>query len=106
MDESATESSIRVCSVDDLAEGDATVEEVDGTQIGVFLLDGDVYALENVCPHPGGPLSEGKVEDGCVYCPWHGWQFDVETGDHVHGKATAHSYPVTVDDDGDVYVSL
>ena len=105
MDEPAAESSVRVCAVDDLAEGDAVVEEVDGTEVAVVLLDGDLYALENVCPHQGGPLAEGKLEDGCVFCPWHGWQFDVETGEHVQGLATANTFPVEVEDD-DVYVSL
>lgn len=105
MDESATESTVRVCSVDDLVEGDAVVEDVDGTQVAVIRHDDDVYALENVCPHQGGPLGEGRVEDGCVFCPWHGWGFDVETGEHLQGLATANTLPVTVED-GEVYVSV
>jgi nitrite reductase/ring-hydroxylating ferredoxin subunit len=105
MDESAAGSHVRVCAVDDLREDEAVVESVEGTQVALFLLDGDVHALENVCPHQGGPLGEGKVEDGCVFCPWHGWEFDVATGEHVQGLASANAFPVTVDD-GDVYVSL
>lgn len=105
MDGSDATSARRVCSVDDLVEDGAVVEDVDGASVAVFSIDGEVYALENVCPHQGGPLGEGKVEDGCVYCPWHGWQFDVESGEHVHGKATARSFPVSVDD-GEVFVSL
>lgn len=105
MDDSAAESAVRVCSVDDLADGDAVVEEVDGTPVAVFRHRSEVYAFENVCPHQGGPVGEGKVEDGCVFCPWHGWQFDVETGEHVQGLATATTYPVAVDD-GDVYVTV
>jgi len=95
----------RVCGVDELTDGESVVREVDGTAVAVFSIDGSVYALENVCPHQGGPIGEGKVEDGCVYCPWHGWQFDVASGEHVHGKAAATAFDVTVDD-GDVYVSL
>ena len=105
MDESTAESTVRVCCVDDLDEGDAVVEEIDGTQVALIRHRGDVYALENVCPHQGGPLGEGKVEDGCVFCPWHGWQFDVETGEHAQGLARATTFPVTVED-GEVYVSL
>lgn len=105
MDEPDADSTRRVCGVDDLADGEAVVQEVGGTTVAVFSVAGDVYALENVCPHQGGPLGEGKVEDGCVYCPWHGWQFDLETGEHVHGKASARSFPVSVDN-GEVFVSV
>ena len=105
MDRSEVNSERRVCSVDDLEDGEAIIIEIDGTEAAVFAIDDEVHALENVCPHQGGPLGEGKVEDGCVYCPWHGWQFDVATGDHVHGKATAAAYEVTVED-GDVYLAV
>jgi len=105
MDGTEHDGARRVCSVDDLREDEGVVHDVDGTAVAVFSIDGSVYALENVCPHQGGPLGEGKVEDGCVYCPWHGWQFDVESGEHVHGKGAANAFDVTVDD-GDVYVSF
>ncbi len=48
--------------------------------LALFQLDGEVYALENACPHKGGPLGEGVVENGCVLCPLHGWAFDLKTG--------------------------
>ena len=105
MDDPDTESAVRVCSVEDLSEGEGRVDDVDGTAVAVFLVDGDVYALNGVCPHQGGPLGDGKIEEGCVFCPWHGWQFDIETGEHVHGRANATPYDVSVED-GDVYVSL
>lgn len=105
MDEPDPGASRRVCRRSDLAEGEAIVEDVDGTTVAVFLADGEVYALDGVCPHQGGPLGQGKVEDGCVYCPWHGWQFELETGEHVHGKKSALTYPVTVEG-GDVYVTV
>lgn len=105
MDERDLGEPSRVCRRADLAEGEAVVEVVDGTPVAVFLADGEVYALDGVCPHQGGPLGQGKVEDGCVYCPWHGWQFELSTGEHVHGKKTARTYPVTVED-GDVFVTV
>ena len=97
--------SVWVCDVDDLVEGEGVVPEAGDTEVALFLLDGDVHALENVCPHQGGPLGEGKVEDNCVFCPWHGWEFDVETGEHAQGAADANALPVDVEGD-EVYVSL
>jgi nitrite reductase/ring-hydroxylating ferredoxin subunit len=43
--------------------------------VALFLDDGRIYAISNVCRHQGGPLGEGRILDGCVTCPWHGWQY-------------------------------
>ena len=80
------------------------VVEINGTQIGVFRLDGEFYAYENRCPHLGGPACQGKLlprvleavskdrksegrvfsrSDMNVVCPWHGFEFDIRTGAHV-----------------------
>lgn len=48
--------------------------------IALFLLDGEVFALDDRCPHKGGPLGEGHCESGQVFCPLHGWAFDIKTG--------------------------
>lgn len=72
-------------------ESVARIEEIDGgpKQVDVdgksFLLhenDGGVRAYRNVCPHQLGPVAEGHVDEetGCVICPWHGWEFDLESG--------------------------
>ena len=90
----------RVASLDELDQGDSSVVDVDGEQIALFRLEDGYYALSNVCPHQGGPLGQGRVEDDCVYCPWHGWQFDVETGEHVQGEDIVGTYDVVVEDDG------
>jgi len=105
MSERDTSGLRRVCAVNDVSPESPEVVEVDGQFVAVFESDGEYYALDNACPHQGGPLGQGKVEDECVYCPWHGWQFDVETGEHVQGIEDATSYEVTVDS-GDVYVAL
>lgn len=88
-----------VATVDEIEQGNSAVVEVDGEQIALFNLDGEYFALSNVCPHQGGPLGQGRVEDECVYCPWHGWQFDVETGQHVQGDDAVGTYEVVVDGD-------
>lgn len=70
----------RVCSSDALPEG-GSVEILDGTEIiAVFRHQGVLYAIDGVCMHQGGPLAKGKLMDGTVTCPWHGWQYDLKTG--------------------------
>ena len=66
---------IPVCSVDDILEDRAKIFTVGGERVAVYKYDGKVSAINNVCRHQGGPLGEGKVIDGCVTCPWHGYQY-------------------------------
>lgn len=85
-----------VARTDEIPEGERLIVEVAGREIGIFNIDGELFALRNRCPHLGGPLCEGPVL-GLVYssepgdvrfdaskqlitCPWHGWEFDVKTG--------------------------
>ncbi len=73
---------IRVAAVDDCPPGSA-VERVAGDRvIALFNVAGAFYALDGVCPHQGGPLGDGALCGAIVTCPWHGWQFDVRTGQH------------------------
>ena len=51
-----------------------------GRVLALFNVDGDFFAVDNSCPHRGGPLGEGYLQGRVVTCPWHGWQFDVTTG--------------------------
>jgi nitrite reductase/ring-hydroxylating ferredoxin subunit/uncharacterized membrane protein len=62
--------------------------EVDGKPVMVYRDGRKVYAIGAVCSHAGGPLDEGKVENGCVTCPWHDSVFDMRDGHIVHGPAT------------------
>ena len=55
--------------------------EAGGKEIALFRVGNKVCAIEHVCPHQGGPLAEGGLEGSVVTCPWHGWQFDVTTGE-------------------------
>jgi nitrite reductase/ring-hydroxylating ferredoxin subunit/uncharacterized membrane protein len=71
-----------------LVEGTLTRAEVDGEAI-MFLRQGDrIYATSAICTHVGGPLDEGERTGTCVKCPWHGSEFDLETGKVNHGPAT------------------
>ena len=54
--------------------------ELEGENIAVFKYDGKLSAIHNVCKHQNGPLGEGKIVDGCITCPWHGYQYLPENG--------------------------
>ena len=72
---------IDLCDVSDLPMRGSRRITLAGVDIGVFRTqDGDVYAIENKCPHLGGPLSEGIVHDNAVTCPLHSWIIDLSTG--------------------------
>jgi 3-phenylpropionate/trans-cinnamate dioxygenase ferredoxin subunit len=85
-----------VARVDELPPGARKLVQIGGRSIGVFNIGGRFYALRNRCPHQGGPLCEGFIvgalradapgeydhrpEAAYLRCPWHGWEFDVRTG--------------------------
>jgi nitrite reductase/ring-hydroxylating ferredoxin subunit len=66
---------IRVCSIHDIADNRAKVIAVNGERIAIFKYGNKVSAVSNVCKHQNGPLGEGKIIDGCITCPWHGYQY-------------------------------
>ena len=69
-----------VAHLNDIPDGRFLRVEVDGEMIALHRSGPEVFAIAASCPHRGGPLDEGEVEDGVVNCPWHGWAFDVRTG--------------------------
>lgn len=118
-----------VCPASEIAPGGRRIVEIAGRSIGLFNLDGEFFALRNRCPHQGAELCTGQLgglvtatAPGCydvsrpgemLRCPWHGWEFDVRTGQSwfdphkvkvrsyptelVKGPYLAESYPVTVE---------
>jgi nitrite reductase (NADH) small subunit len=73
---------IKLVHQSDIPEGKSIlVISPRGKQIAIFNVQGLIFALDNTCPHMGGPLSQGDIEGCVVTCPWHGWQFDVTSGD-------------------------
>jgi sulfoxide reductase heme-binding subunit YedZ len=71
---------VRICSFESIPEARAKVVTLGGERIAVFKHGNKLSALSNVCRHQNGPLGEGRIIDGCVTCPWHGYQYDPETG--------------------------
>lgn len=105
----------RVCKVEELPTGQRKIIEIDKKSIGVFNIEGEFYALRNMCPHQLAPLCEGKItgvsepsEVGeyqwcrsgeIIRCPWHKWEFDIKTGKSIFNphKVRVKSYEVTVE---------
>lgn len=71
---------VKIASVHDLKDGENKVVDANGELLALFRVNGKFYATTNTCPHRGGPLGEGTLEDSVVTCPWHGWTYDVKTG--------------------------
>ena len=85
-----------VGTVDEIPPGERKIIEIAGRSIGVFNIGGQFFALRNYCPHQGGALCEGKLSgliqsdkpgeyqysrpDEIIRCPWHGWEYDIRTG--------------------------
>ena len=71
---------IKVATTSDLAPGEKKLVEYQGTLVGLFNLDGEFYAIHDICTHDGGPLVEGELDGDVIICPRHGARFDVRTG--------------------------
>jgi nitrite reductase/ring-hydroxylating ferredoxin subunit len=98
--------------VDEFEPGTRRVVKVGSRDIGVFRVDDRFFAVRNRCPHQGGPLAAGRVfrrmiadgpgqvtleKSALISCPWHGWHWDMETGEaYAPGDPRVRSYPVGV----------
>lgn len=88
------------------AEGQAKEFAVEAKVICVARVEGVLAALDNVCPHRGGPLGQGVVLDGKLICPWHGWQYDPKTGEAGHNSGVKVAvYPLKIEGE-DVLVEI
>ena len=72
-----------IAAIEDIPAGRGWPVRALGHKIVVYLIDEKVYALENRCVHNGNPIDDGPVEEGIVTCPWHGWTYDVTTGEQL-----------------------
>jgi len=71
---------ISVMETASLLPGQGRIVHLRGRELALFNLEGEFFALDNTCPHKGGPLGAGLVANGRVFCPLHGWEFDFTTG--------------------------
>lgn len=104
-----------ICPAEELQPNQRKVVEIAGRSIGVFNVNGEFFALRNSCPHQGGPLCVGQVSGflmssapgdytytrrgEIVRCPWHGWEFDIKTGQSWFDpqRTRVRTYPVSVE---------
>ncbi len=89
---------VDVAAVDEVPRGDFRVVEVNGAMVAVFNLDGDYFAVDDICTHDGGSLSGGRVEGDEVVCPRHGARFRITTGEVTAPPAyeALHRFPVRI----------
>ena len=72
---------IAVAAVGELSEGGSKEVTYDGNSVALFRQGEEYFAVANQCAHYGAPLCGGLMRNGAVMCPWHGWQFDLQTGE-------------------------
>jgi len=98
---------IKLCNASEIHPGmHKVVKTEDGKELLIANIKGEFFAINNLCPHMGGPLNEG-IMDGClVSCPWHGWQFDIKTGDcPTNPGEVVSKAPLTVEN-GEIFTSI
>jgi nitrite reductase (NADH) small subunit/3-phenylpropionate/trans-cinnamate dioxygenase ferredoxin subunit len=93
-----SEQFIDVCDLTDVQPGLAHIVALPDREVALFNVDGQLYAIDNDCPHAGGPLGDGWIKDCIVTCPWHAWSFDVRTGKMTLGDySTVDCFDVRVE---------
>lgn len=97
---------VKMATLAELPPGSSKEVEHEGRIFALFNVDGRISVIDGICPHQGGPLAEGSLEGTTVTCPWHGWQFDVQTGKTpLNGKLCQQVFEIKIEGE-DVYVSV
>jgi len=97
---------VSVADAKSLPPGQGRTVHVKGREFAIYNLDGQFYAIDDKCPHRGGPLGAGCLENGQVFCPLHGWEFDLRTGACLSNpERPVKTYPTRVEN-GEVQISL
>jgi nitrite reductase (NADH) small subunit len=99
-------SSVKICAKSDLPRpGEAREFSAGSRTLCIANVNGVIRALDNECPHRGGPLAEGLIEDGKLICPWHAWSFDPATGATDSSQERVAVYSVSVEGE-EVFVKI
>lgn len=109
MNEAESDGFVHVCNEMDILEDRAKIVEIGDHEVAIFKYEGKLSAVRNQCKHQLGPLGEGRVIDGCITCPWHGYQYDPRNGQspppftekintfrirNIEGKVMVHPEPM------------
>lgn len=97
---------VRMARLDELPRGRSKEVEHGGRIYALFNVDGEISAIDGLCPHQGGPLADGSLDGTFVSCPWHGWEFCVRTGKStLNAKLRQPIFEVKVEGQ-DVFVAV
>jgi nitrite reductase/ring-hydroxylating ferredoxin subunit len=104
-----------IAAIGEIAPGQRKIVNIDGRSIGVFNVHGSFIAVLNLCPHESAPVALGRLtgttlpshpgefrwgrEGEILACPWHGWEFDLTTGQCLTDRRKLHRFPVSIEDD-------
>ena len=89
-----------IAKVGAVPEGEGRSFSVAGRMVGVYLLDGEYFAINDLCPHMGASLASGHIEDHAVMCPWHAWRFSVKDGTWLDNpRVKTDAYPIRTEGD-------
>lgn len=96
----------RVASLSDLVMGQG-IEVVAGDRVlALFRTTDGVFAIDGVCAHAGGPVGKGTLKGTIVTCPWHGWQYDIKSGQNcLNARICQPAFPTVIEGD-DVFVEM
>lgn len=95
---------VKVAKKSEIPSDTGKLVEVNGREIALFNVEGKICAIDQVCPHQGGPLAEGGLNGKVVTCPWHGWEFDVTTGECTFNDTIKQMTFKVKEEGDDVYI--
>ena len=97
---------VKVGAAADLAPGSVMEVVVGGSPYAICNVGGELRAFDGICPHAGGPLGQGNIEDGRLICPWHAWEYDCRTGANDYDESlTLASFPVKIES-GEILIDV
>jgi nitrite reductase/ring-hydroxylating ferredoxin subunit len=97
---------VPLIAVEKVAPGVSAEVVAEGRIFAVYNVDGIYHVMDGICPHAGGPLGKGTLRGNIVTCPWHGWQFDVQTGHHCLNQRICQTYYDVTIENGHVVIDL
>jgi nitrite reductase (NADH) small subunit len=97
---------VTVAREDEVPPGAARIVRAGERELALYNVEGEFYATQNQCLHLKGPLGDGQLDGHVVTCPWHGWQYDVRTGENEFDLALQLETFTVVVEDGEVKIAL
>jgi nitrite reductase/ring-hydroxylating ferredoxin subunit len=97
---------VKIAKMQDIPEKEGQRFDVDGLDIVVFKINGEIFVINNLCPHQHAPvLFEGGLNGYALSCPLHGWVFDLKSGQSSNGQSKLKKYPHKLDDE-DILIEI